>query len=219
MNIKDIFQSELFRWFDNNKRSFPWRCTYDPYKVMVSEILLQRTQAQQVIDPYKEILLRYENIEELSRANEDDILMIIKDLGLHKRANILINISKEIIKKYNGIIPRKREDLIRIKGIGNYTANSILCFGYNKAYGLIDTNISRVYIRIFNLTVTSKRNHTDKRLWNFAEEMIPKKKFIDYNYALLDFGALVCKKNKPLCNKCIFAKTEICSYFNNVKDY
>jgi A/G-specific adenine glycosylase len=218
MKRKKIFQTKILIWYSTNKRNFPWRYTYDPYKVMVSEILLQRTQAQQVIDPYNEILFRYKNIKNLSEAEEKDLLILIKNIGLHKRAAILKNISKEIVQKYSGIIPRKKDSLIKIKGIGNYTANSILCFGYNKPYGLIDTNISRIYIRFFDLTITTKRVHADKNLWNFAEGMIPSENYVDYNYALLDFGALICKKSKPLCSKCAFSKPEICSYFKNIKN-
>lgn len=218
MNKKDIFKRELIKWFNINKRDFPWRYTYDPYKVLVSEILLQRTQAKQVIEPYKKILEKYKNVKALSKAKEENILIIIKDIGLHKKASILINIANKIVRKHKGIIPNQREDLIKIKGIGNYIANSILCFGYNKSFGLIDTNISRIYTRIFDLEINSKRTHTDKKLWNFAEEMIPNENYVDYNYALLDFGALICKKSKPLCSKCAFSKPEICSYFKNIKN-
>jgi len=124
-------------------------------------------------------------------------------LGLFYRADRLISISRQIIEMYNGVIPNKREELLAIRGIGNYTGNAILCFGYNKPYAIVDTNVIRVFERFFDFKSSSKRPHTDKKVWEFAQMLIPVNNYVDYNYGLLDFAAVVCRAKKPMCSNCL----------------
>ena len=181
------FQTFILDWYKSNKRDFPWRYIYDPYRVLVSEVLLQQTGAEQIIPYYYRIINEYRSIEELANGDLNFLKDIFRNIGLVYRADRLINISKDILKRY-GRIPDSQNQLLSIKGIGKYTCNSVLCFGYNKRYPIVDTNVIRVFKQLLDYESKAQRPHTDKELWHFAEMMLPEEDYLDYNYALLDFG-------------------------------
>jgi A/G-specific adenine glycosylase len=196
------FQVLLLNWFENNRRFFPWRYTFDPYLVFVSEILLQQTNSEKVVEPYNKITNEYKNIIDLSNANHDFLEDIFKDIGLLYRASRIISIAKEVVNKHECIFPNDLHSLMCMKGIGRYISSAILCFGYNKPYAILDTNVIRLFRMLFNITSTSKRPHTDIKLWNFTQAILPHNNYVDYNYALLDFAACVCTANNPKCQSC-----------------
>lgn len=200
----DIFQAMLLYWYDSNKRIFPWRYIFDPYKVFVSEILLQQTNVKKIIKPYFEIVSRYKNIYELANADSEFLKYIFKEIGLFYRADRMINISKEFVDKYDGNIPDKQEELVKIKGIGKYMSSAMLCFGYNKPYAILDTNVVRIFERILGISKECSRAREDRKLWQFAQAILPQDDYVDYNYALLDFASEVCSAIKPKCSNCIF---------------
>ena len=209
------FQKYILDWYSKNGRTFPWRYTFDAYKVLVSEILLQQTNVEKVINPYNTIVKKYKSVLELADADIIFLKDLFKDLGLFYRADRIISISRQIIEMYEGMIPDKREELLAIKGIGNYTGNAILCFGYNKPYAIVDTNVIRVFDRFFGFKSSSKRPHTDKKVWEFAQMLIPEDNYVDYNYGLLDFAAVVCRSRKPMCSNCLIY--DMCCYnLNNI---
>jgi A/G-specific adenine glycosylase len=209
-----VFQDMLMKWYSNNQRKFPWRYTYNPYYVLVSEVLLQQTNADKVIEPFNQITGMYKDIFQLSQADDDILKEIFKKIGLFYRAERLKGIASKMIEKHNGIIPSFREDLLSIKGIGDYAANAILCFGYNLPYAVLDVNVIRIIERLFGIKSDKKRPRTDKKLWQFAQSLLPDKKYVDYNYAILDFAASVCKARKGTCNSCLLS--EVClSYSGN----
>lgn len=207
------FQKNILTWYSSNGRIFPWRYTYDAYKVLISEILLQQTNAEKVTSPYITIIQKYKTIFELASADLMFLKNIFTDLGLFYRADRLIDISKQLIEKHNGIVPDKRDSLLEIKGIGNYTSHAVLCFGFNKPYAIVDTNVIRVFERVFAFKSTSKRPHTDKKVWEFAQLILPQENYVDYNYGLLDFAAVVCRARRPLCSDCLMHNE--CSYYEN----
>jgi A/G-specific adenine glycosylase len=209
------FQKYILDWYSKNGRTFPWRYTFDAYKVLVSEILLQQTNVEKVINPYNTIVKKYKSVLELADADIIFLKDLFKDLGLFYRADRIISISRQIIEMYEGMIPDKREELLAIKGIGNYTGNAILCFGYNKPYAIVDTNVIRVFDRFFGFKSSSKRPHTDKKVWEFAQMLIPEDNYVDYNYGLLDFAAVVCRSRKPMCSNCLIY--DMCCYNDSVK--
>lgn len=211
------FHKYIYKWYFKNQRMFPWRYTYNPYKVLVSEILLQQTNAEKVVQPYNVIVKKYRSVYELADADIVFLKNIFKNLGLFYRADRLINISKQIIKKYEGIIPDKRQDLLSIKGIGNYISSAVLCFGYKKPYAIVDTNVIRVFERLFDFKSANKRPHTDKKVWQFAQAILPLENYVDYNYGLLDFAATVCKSKKPICSNCLMHN--ICVYSRKNQGY
>jgi A/G-specific adenine glycosylase len=197
------FQVFLLDWYKENKRIFPWRYTFNPYKILISEVLLQQTNADNVVDPYNNIIEKYASLNELSNSDPVKLRELFKKIGLFYRADRLIEISEVIINQYSGIIPDKRDELMDIKGIGNYICNAILCFGYNKPYAVLDTNVIRIFKRVFGVESMKDRPRDDKKLWEFAQVILPEDCYVDYNYALLDFAAKQCTSYSPKCVKCI----------------
>jgi A/G-specific adenine glycosylase len=200
----DIFQAMLLHWYDINKRTFPWRYVFEPYKVFISEILLQQTNVEKIIKPYFKIINKYKNIYELAEAESEFLIYTFKEIGLFYRADRMISISKEFIDKYNGNIPDDLDNIIRVKGIGRYIGSAILCFGYNRPYAILDTNVIRVFERVLGISKERSRAREDKKLWEFAQAILPQNDYVDYNYALLDFASEVCSASKPKCSNCIF---------------
>lgn len=208
----DMFQCFLLDWYDKNKRSFPWRYTFDPYKVLISETLLQQTNVEKIVEPYLKIIKSYKNIAELKNADINHLKDIFKDIGLFYRADRLKETADEILQFHSGIIPDTWEKLIKIKGIGYYICSAVLCFGYNKPYAVLDTNVIRIFDRMFGIKSDKKRPRDDIKLWEFAQTIIPEDRYVDYNYAVLDFGASVCTMYNPECSECVFSNT---CFYNN----
>lgn len=193
----------LLDWHEKNKRFFSWRYTFNPYYTLIWEVLLQQTDAGKVIEPYQILVKEYPNIQALSEAKFEDIKNIISKIGLFYRAERLIKTSKYIVSEFAGNIPTDVEKLLGIFGIGRYMAHAILCFGYSLPYELLDTNIIRLYSRTFGVKSYVSRARDDKKIWKFAQHMLPEDDYIDFNYALLDFGAIVCKSNNQNCTSCV----------------
>lgn len=199
-----MFQCLLFDWYDKNKREFPWRYTFNPYKILVSEILLQQTNVKKIIDPYLKIIDTYKNINELSQCDIDFLKNIFKDIGLFYRADRLKGIAQNIVKDYNGIVPDSWDELIKISGIGDYICNAVLCFGFKKPYAVLDTNVIRIFDRLFDVKSDKRRSRNDAELLEFAQIILPEDRYVDYNYAILDFAACVCTRYNPKCCGCVF---------------
>lgn len=199
-----MFQCFLLDWYDKNKREFPWRYTFDPYNVLISEILLQQTNVEKIIEPYLNIIKAYKNIEELAEGDTEFLKDIFNDIGLFYRADRLKNIANDIVKYHNKTIPDRWDELIKIKGIGYYICSALLCFGFNKPYAVLDTNVIRIFERVFDVKSEKKRPRDDIKLFEFAQLLIPEDRYVDYNYAILDFGAVICTMSNPKCNLCMF---------------
>lgn len=199
-----MFQCFLLDWYDKNKRNFPWRYTFDPYKVLVSEILLQQTNVDKVVEPYFRIINKYKNIHELAESEDVFLKNVFKGIGLFYRADRLKNIAGNIVNYNKKVIPDKWDELIKIKGIGYYICSALLCFGFNKPYAVLDTNVIRIFERIFDIKSEKKRPRDDIKLFEFAQLLIPEDRYVDYNYAILDFGACICTMYNPKCSQCIF---------------
>jgi len=213
--MKESFRIRLLDWWEDNKRTFPWRETKDPYKILCSEILLQQTNAEKVIPVYNIIISSYPDIKSLSEAETNNLKEIIRPLGLIKRAERLKKISAIISKKYNYKIPKKIENLLELPGIGNYTAHAVICFAFEKKTGILDTNTIRILNRVFDIQSNKARPRNDKELQSKLNDIIPQNDSRSFNYALLDFAALICKSKNPYCQKCII--NDICINPVNLK--
>jgi len=205
------FVSRLVAWGSKNRRDFPWRRTEDPYNVFVAESLIQRTRATQVEPTYSKFLEKWPNIESLSKATQCDIRHVIWTLGLDYRVSRIRKLTKEIVKLFAGRIPDSLAELKRLygKGFGDYMAHAILCFAFGQDVPVVDKNVERILKRVFSIE-TRKDGHRDRKLWRFAARLVPKGRAKDYNWSLLDFGALVCTPNNPKCPTCPLL--EICDY-------
>ncbi len=196
------FKIKLLAWSEVNSRTFPWRRAKDPYKICVAEIMLHQTFARKVVPVYKNFLKRYPDIKRLSRAKVSYIEKLIHPLGLIYRARLFKELAKYILKEFNGRFPSNKDALLSIPGVGEYTASAILCFAYEKQVPIIDANVIRVYSRYFGLNTKLPNSAPSKQMLEIATKALPKGKARDFNYALLDFAAIVCTHYNPKCATC-----------------
>lgn len=192
---KNTFVEKVTAFYEEEGRTFPWRRTDDPYRILVSEILLQQTNAEQVEEVYSEFFEKYPRPEALASAGREDIIDVIGVLGLHYRADRLKQIAEDLVEQHGGQIPAELEELLELHGVGNYVANAVLCFGFDQPRPLVDVNVARVLSEVFDLELKD-RPRQDKELWAFAEELVPEKKFKEYNWGLLDIGARSSPRKK-----------------------
>jgi A/G-specific adenine glycosylase len=205
-----IVRNILFSWWKSNKRRYPWRNTKDPYKILVGEVLLHRTQADQVVPIYKSFLKSFPNIKVLAQSNESEILKTLYPIGLHWRSKLLHAMSKEIVEKYNCKVPEDFDTLISLPGISHYIASALRCFAFGYPDVLLDTNTVRVTGRILGLKINdSSRRSRQLRL--ILEKFIDTQQPREFNWALIDFAALVCKSRIPVHEKC--PVKEFCIYY------
>jgi len=204
-----IFAKKLLKWWQNNKREFPWRKTHNSYKILISEILLHRTRANQVIPVYLEFLERFPTVAAISEASIEDVKKILYPLGLSWRAEFLHKMALEIMEKYEGKIPFKTKELEALPGVGQYIAAAVRCFCHGYPEVLLDTNTVRIIGRFFGIekTDSSRRNRQFRELY---EPLIDQKRPREFNYAMIDLGALICKPNNPICSICPLGKK--CKY-------
>ena len=198
---KKVITARLLNWFAKYGRRFPWRRTKNPYRIFIAESLLQKTNVEKVYPAYLTIIKKYPNIDRLAEAKITDLRKIVAPLGLVKRAKFLKKGAREVIVRFNRKFPKDKRELKRIMGVGDYVAHAILCFGYGERLPLVDTNVARVYKRIYNFK-SSKLPYADRELWEFSKSLLPQKNFKEYNLALLDLSALLCLPKKPLCHNC-----------------
>jgi len=210
------FRGKILEWHKSNKRSFPWRKTKNPYYILVAEILLQQTDAAKVAKEYSSFIRTFPKPSKLAAASQSSVSRFISKLGLDYRVNRLISVARELEKKFNGTVPDTQEELLKLPGIGPYIANAVLASAYNKQVAVLDTNIIRILERFFGLRSSKPRARTDPILWGVAQRLLPKKTNIckTWNYALLDFGALVCSHYNPQCKECPCRRR--CNYFSSL---
>jgi A/G-specific adenine glycosylase len=192
------FVRRLLRWYRAHRRDLPWRRTSDPYRILVSEIMLQQTQVDRVIPKYHEFLRRYPSIAALARAPVDRVRETWYPLGYNIRPVRLHAIAREVITKHDGRIPDDRESLLRLKGIGPYTAGAVLAFAYGQPVPIVDTNVRRVLQRVF----LGRTTPGDAALWRLARDLLPRRAAYDFNQGLMDLGATVCVARAPRCAIC-----------------
>ena len=188
--------SELLNWVYQNKRTLPWRRGRTPYRVWVSEIMLQQTQVNTVIPYYKKWIKKYPTLKSFKESNFDDVIKIWEGLGYYSRCHNMFNAAKLI----NSTFPNNYDDLINLPGIGDYTAKTILAIAFKKNLVGIDTNLERIGYRILGLKTKTKRNQ--KRVVKYLEENQCTNNPGDYNEALMDLGSSLCKASITYCNQC-----------------
>ena len=194
------FQKRLLIWYEECGRDLPWRRTGDPYKILVSEVMLQQTQVDRVIPKFHEFLQKFPTVQDLAEARPEEVRKTWYPLGYNIRPYRLHGIACEAMERYGGRIPSKEKELLSMKGIGRYTAGAIQSFAFQKDAAILDTNVMRVLHRIFIGTGDPKKQKAI--LWILSEKLIPKGKGYDFNQALMDFGAMVCTARKPFCLLC-----------------
>jgi A/G-specific adenine glycosylase len=192
----------LLDWYAAHGRDLPWRRTRDPYRVLVSEIMLQQTQVDRVIPKYHEFLRRYPTLQRLARADARAVRRLWYPLGYNARPFRLHQIAREAVATYGGRLPDRAEDLRRLPGVGRYTAGAMLAFAHGRDVPVLDTNVRRVLGRVFLGARRAARARGDKLFWDLAGALVPPGRGYDFNQALMDFGATWCSPRKPKCRPC-----------------
>ena len=206
-NFTECVHISLLQWYATEKRDLPWRITNDPYAILVSEIMLQQTQVDRVLPKYLQFLVAFPTIAALANAPTADVISAWVPLGYNMRAVRLQAIARQVIAEYDGRIPDTIEELLKLKGIGRYTAGAIACFAYHKQVATVDTNIRRVLHRIFFGLEQPELKLNDAQMLAHAEHVLPSGEAYNWNQALMDLGATICSSNNPRCGECPLQET------------
>lgn len=208
------FSHTIIRWYHKNKRDLPWRHTSDPYKIWLSEIILQQTRVQQGLPYYETFVKKFPTIHHLAEAREDVVMKTWQGLGYYSRARNLHFTAKYIAQKLKGIFPTKYEEIKKLKGIGEYTAAAIASFAFNEPHAVVDGNVFRVLSRYLGIRIPVDSTEGKKAFTQKSNLLIDKKDPGTFNQAIMEFGALQCVPQNPDCNKCPLKK-DCRAYANN----
>ncbi len=198
------FSEKILVWYKKNQRELPWRSTHDPYKVWLSEIILQQTRIAQGIAYYNKFLEKFPDIYQLAGASEDQVLATWQGLGYYSRARNLHHTAKDIVENYQGQFPSTYDELLKLKGLGKYTAAAIASIAFNRSVAVVDGNVLRLICRYFGIEKPIDRPSVAKEIEGIANELIDPDHPSAFNQAMMDLGATVCKPQTPSCQICPF---------------
>ncbi|MBC5835728.1 A/G-specific adenine glycosylase [Flavobacterium sp. F372] len=198
------FSTKIINWYNQNYRDLPWRNTTDAYKIWLSEIILQQTRVSQGLPYYINFINAFPTVKDLANADEQQILKLWQGLGYYSRARNLHFTAKFVVENHKGIFPNSYEELLKLKGIGTYTAAAIASFSSNEPVAVLDGNVFRVLSRVFNVDYDISQNTSKKYFIELATKVLSKSKPDIHNQAIMEFGALQCVPKSPNCMECIF---------------
>jgi A/G-specific adenine glycosylase len=198
------FSTKIIHWYHQNYRDLPWRNTNDAYKIWLSEIILQQTRVSQGLPYYINFINAFPTVKDLAIADEQQILKLWQGLGYYSRARNLHFTAKFVMENYNGVFPNSYNELIKLKGIGTYTAAAIASFSSNEPVAVVDGNVFRVLSRVFNVDYDISQNTTKKYFIELATKVLSLTQPNIHNQAIMEFGALQCVPKSPNCEVCIF---------------
>ncbi|MGM8213740.1 A/G-specific adenine glycosylase [Virgibacillus sp. W0430] len=200
-NIKG-FQQDLMDWYENNKRDLPWRRTSDPYKIWVSEIMLQQTKVDTVIPYFNRFIARFPTPQALADAEEQAVLKEWEGLGYYSRAKNFQHAVREVVASYDGVVPNNPDELGALKGIGPYTKGAILSIAFNQPVPAVDGNVMRVFSRILQIEENIAMQRVKKKFEEYVKQFVPTDRPSVFNQAVMELGALVCIPKTPQCLLC-----------------
>jgi len=195
-------QRALLAWFEADARDLPWRKTSDPYKVWLSEVILQQTRVDQGLPYYERFVEAFPTVEALASASEDAVLKRWEGLGYYTRARNLHKAAKTVVDVYGGVLPRAPEALQLLPGVGKYTAGAIASIAFGARAPVVDGNVKRVLARLFNIEESIDDSETEKALWGIADALVPADRPGDFNQAMMELGARICVPKSPDCAAC-----------------
>ncbi len=190
------FRHSLLCWYDDNRRNLPWRETQDPYRIWISEIMLQQTRVAAVLDYYRKFLEQFPNVHTLAAASEDSVLAAWSGLGYYRRARMLHQCAKHIVEKLGGRFPQNSEALLALPGIGPYTASAVASIAFAEPVAVVDGNVERVLGRLSGIDLTKPQ------AWQQAQRLLDDSRPGDFNQAMMELGATVCVPRAPQCLVC-----------------
>ncbi len=201
--LQKNFTRQLLEWHNNvNDRSLPWKSEKDPYKIWLSEVILQQTRAMQGLPYYMRFTETYPSINDLANANEEEVFRLWQGLGYYNRCKNMLATAKLIVEKHNSIFPDSYEGLLQLKGIGPYTASAIASFAFGRPNAVVDGNVYRVLSRYFGIDTPIDTTEGKAQFASLATELLDKKNSASYNQAIMDLGATVCTPSNPKCDDC-----------------
>ncbi|AFL83752.1 A/G-specific DNA-adenine glycosylase [Belliella baltica DSM 15883] len=201
MNNKH-FALTILEWYEQNKRDLPWRNTSEPYIIWLSEVILQQTRVAQGLPYFEKFLENFPKVEDLAQAPSDEVMRLWQGLGYYSRARNLHQCAKDIVEEHNGKFPNNYNSLIKLKGVGSYTAAAIASFAFNEPVAVVDGNVFRVLARYFGISTDIASNSGKKEFEIIANECIPNDKPAAFNQAIMEFGSLQCAPKNPKCEDC-----------------
>ena len=199
-----MFAKTLLRWYEENGRALPWRDTSDPYRIWVSEVILQQTRVSQGRDYYLRFIARFPNVKTLAEASEDEVLRLWQGLGYYSRARNLHAAARQVMER-GGTFPHTFKELRGLRGVGDYTAAAIASFAFNEPCAAIDGNVQRVLSRIFGLAAPLDTARGKRDVVQVCKDLLPKSDAARFNSAMMDFGSLCCTPERPHCDSCPFS--------------
>ena len=210
LHSKEIqtFRKALIEWYQINKRDLPWRNTEDPYRIWVSEVMLQQTQVATVVPYYHRFLQRFEDLERLARANSPAVLKAWEGLGYYARARNLHRAAGIVLKKHRGVVPNHWAEFRRLPGVGDYIAAAVMSLAFEKPYPVVDGNVKRVLSRLLVIKDPVNKASSVNNFKQVAGSLLDQKKPGTFNQAMMELGAVVCRPQQPLCDIC--PVTKIC---------
>ena len=200
--VQRAFHRDLVRWYRRCHRKLPWRTTRDPYRIWISEIMLQQTRVETVRPYYARWLRAFPTVQALARATDDRVLKLWEGLGYYSRARNLHRAAQTVVREHRGKLPRTPDGLRGLSGIGRYTAGAIASIAFDQRTPLVDGNVARVFSRIFAIHADVRSPRTMNSLWRLAEDLLPDSNPGEFNQALMELGALVCTPANPRCEVC-----------------
>lgn len=196
------FSQKILNWYSENKRSLPWRSTRDPYKIWLSEIILQQTRVVQGEPYYLKFIENFPNVKDLANASEERVLKLWQGLGYYSRARNLHATAKIVVNEYDGRFPNSYNELLKLKGVGDYTASAIASICFDEPQPVVDGNVYRVLARHFGVAIPINSTKGIKYFKRLATEVMDRKNIRDYNQGIMEFGAIQCAPKKPYCLLC-----------------
>ena len=213
-----ILANQLIYWYLKNKRDLPWRKTKDPYQVWLSEIMLQQTRVAQGLPYFMTFTTEFKTVFDLAKADESKVLKLWQGLGYYSRARNLHFTAKFIANEFNGVFPNSYKELLKLKGIGDYTASAIASICYNEPVAVVDGNVYRVLARYFGINTPVNSSKGIKEFKELAQTLIDVSQPGTYNQAIMDFGAMQCKPQNPLCDYCPLSESCIALVKKQIKE-
>lgn len=199
---RTAFQRRLLRWYLRHGRDLPWRRTRDPYRILVSEVMLQQTQVERVKEYYPRFLTRFPTVAALAAAGPGEVREAWAGLGYYARSRNLHQAARTMVTSHQGKVPRSPEAIRALPGVGPYTAGAVRSFAFGDAAAILDTNAARVLQRVFGVRGDRRRARVLRRLWSLATAVTPARRAYDFNQAIMDLGATVCRARVPQCLRC-----------------
>lgn len=206
-------RQRVLRWFAQHRRDLPWRATQDPYAVWVSEVMLQQTQVQTVLDYWPRFMQRFPTVESLATAPLADVLRVWEGLGYYRRARQLHAAAQVVMTRHAGQFPTAFAEVLALPGVGRYTAGAVLSISQQQAWPILEGNTQRLYSRLLGLRSDPTTSASQKVLWQFAEHVLPRCRAGEFNQGLMEIGGQVCKVKQPVCGSCPLKN--YCATFEN----